>query len=162
MSKCRRCSECPDSKHHWLDNPHFGDAVETLDDDTSPSALMHTHVCKHCDVLGDECVDCDGDGCCSCDGEGVVEVKVTYPTTEGTIPRSRHCPHVVTRTRVGVTPDGWPVYRCEQCGTRYRPCASCRGEGVASVWLAGESGTAGEPPDCPQCVGRGIVECPRT
>lgn len=63
---CRQCSEC-DGNHHWLDNSEcYGP------DDPS-------HVCKHCDALGDECDGCGGSGedfetalCAECGGYGVI------------------------------------------------------------------------------------------
>jgi hypothetical protein len=69
---CRRCSECQDSEHHWIDN----DECSGEDDPA--------HACKHCDALGDECEMCDGEGgrtsedgeqlalCPACKGHGVV------------------------------------------------------------------------------------------
>jgi len=77
---CRRCSECPTNSHHWIDNPSFGDCED--DGDMGPS-----HLCKHCDAVGDQCELCGGDGipfdeegeqttgheCCQdCNGEGVI------------------------------------------------------------------------------------------
>ena len=67
---CRRCSECPDGPHHWID-------AEVSDADDP------THDCKHCDAVGEECGDCEGDGeaeggkgmCPTCDGHGVVLVE---------------------------------------------------------------------------------------
>lgn len=75
---CRRCSECPNSSHHWM--------PETGDDDDGPE-----WGCKHCNAMGDTCPDCYGDGidpndyllpqisgdpnpCPTCDGEGVILV----------------------------------------------------------------------------------------
>jgi len=66
-TKCRRCSECRNNSHHWMDNP---DCYSEAD----PS-----HVCKHCEETGNECEYCCGDGCgdaeqscVNCNGEGVV------------------------------------------------------------------------------------------
>ncbi len=69
---CRRCSECPEGPHHWIDD------FESL---TGIS-------CKHCPAIGVECAHCggtaefgDGDGddqvptvCSVCAGEGIIEV----------------------------------------------------------------------------------------
>ncbi len=72
---CRACSEC-DGNHHWID----GDMVES------------THVCKHCDAIGDQCEACDGGGegdggnglCVACAGYGVIlrAAAVTPPKEE--------------------------------------------------------------------------------
>ena len=77
VTTCRRCSECPNSVHHWLD--YVGDM-----DVDSP-----THSCKHCDAVGHECPACDGEGivtrfagdrdyetgCNLCGGDGVLFVR---------------------------------------------------------------------------------------
>jgi DnaJ-class molecular chaperone len=80
--ECRRCSECEGSTHHWLDNDDFGNAEDDAEGPTGNS-----HVCKHCDVVGDECEECGGSGeqidegggfnfaCPTCVGEGVVPAK---------------------------------------------------------------------------------------
>lgn len=83
---CRRCSECPNSPHHWLDNSECCGPED-------PS-----HVCKHCPATGMECPDCDGTGikdfdgfdrgpdeplCPMCSGYGVIEVGTD--TTEAMI-----------------------------------------------------------------------------
>lgn len=73
---CRRCNECAESAHHWLDN---GDFENSKDNANKPTG--NSHVCKHCDAVGDECEDCDGIGdsggivCKQCNGEGVVVAK---------------------------------------------------------------------------------------
>lgn len=75
-SKCRRCSECRDSEHHWMPNPDFGD--DWYEDAEHPEA---EYICKHCDALGEECRECEGHGsphgsedeCEQCWGEGIVE-----------------------------------------------------------------------------------------
>lgn len=61
--QCPRCSECPGSSHHWLD---------CFDDDEDDINSPHSHACKHCSAVGNECDECDGEGCEACDGEGVV------------------------------------------------------------------------------------------
>lgn len=76
MKKCRRCSECDGMSHHWIPNSDFGN------DDEPEEISEAEYVCKHCDVLGEDCLHCFGDGdepgldrqepCCVCDGEGVV------------------------------------------------------------------------------------------
>jgi hypothetical protein len=72
MSECRRCGECRDREHHWLDNPDFGADPEWLAEYEDAGNPEHSHVCKHCDAYGDECEYCEGEGCEECDGEGVV------------------------------------------------------------------------------------------
>lgn len=76
--KCRRCFECKGRSHHWMENTeaeHPEDAE---------------YLCKHCEIKGTECPDCDGDGysrkpslgdepCELCKGEGVLEMEVTSP-----------------------------------------------------------------------------------
>jgi hypothetical protein len=65
--------------HHWVYNGSFGDESEEAENNAV------THICKHCEVVGNECGECDGDGysrkaslgdepCAGCDGEGVVVV----------------------------------------------------------------------------------------
>ncbi len=65
--KCRRCSECEGSDHHWLQSFPFYD-------------------CKHCEAKGLECPACSGTGeggdcdvgatplCQTCGGSGVIPV----------------------------------------------------------------------------------------
>ena len=53
---CRRCSECIGCEHHWIADP-------------TPE---RDYVCKHCDAMGDMCLECSGDGCESCKDSGVV------------------------------------------------------------------------------------------
>lgn len=53
-SECRRCSECPDSEHHWLDNGDFGNG------DAQGAYIGAQYVCKHCPALGVECLECHG------------------------------------------------------------------------------------------------------
>lgn len=74
---CRRCDQCPNSTHHWIDY------VGEIDIDST------SHSCKHCDAVGIECPACDGEGivtlfrdgqdyeneCRLCDGEGVLLVR---------------------------------------------------------------------------------------
>lgn len=68
--ECRRCSECPDGPHHWIDDGY----------------TLTGWTCKHCEAIGVQCYHCAGEGmvpenygpgeltCPSCHGEGVVEV----------------------------------------------------------------------------------------
>lgn len=76
---CRRCSECRGCSHHWLENEDFGG--DESDDNENPTG--NDYVCKHCDVVGNECPVCHGEGylnlsdtdvsdCKRCDGSGVV------------------------------------------------------------------------------------------
>lgn len=80
---CRRCDDCVDMSHHWVENTAFGDDEERIENNST------THLCKHCDAMGnecDECGGCGGDGevdadgewntfpCAECGGEGVVLV----------------------------------------------------------------------------------------
>lgn len=79
-TKCRRCTECRNSSHHWIDNPEFG----VCEEGEHPG---HQFCCKHCPMLGDECPVCYGDGqgepkddgpypqyhdCLECSGDGVI------------------------------------------------------------------------------------------
>ena len=90
MSECRRCSDCRGNTHHWLENPDAGNDPAESEHDPE-----RTHVCKHCDAVGDECDECGGSGrgecvgrdedgscdyenCCVCDGEGVIVVESTF------------------------------------------------------------------------------------
>ena len=65
--KCRRCSECPNSEHHWMENTSFGDPLDGIGE----------YICKHCSIQGTECVKCGGQGttdepdelCGDCGGE---------------------------------------------------------------------------------------------
>ena len=70
--KCRRCTECKESEHHWIPDSRFGDGSTRGE---------HEWVCKHCPARGDECDVCEGYGvtdlhninawCIACKGEGV-------------------------------------------------------------------------------------------
>lgn len=79
---CRRCSECPNSRHHWMD------CCEEIE--TAEGTVIFDRICKHCELLGTDCEACGGDGCMdtggvtpqgqfindhcpACDGYGVVE-----------------------------------------------------------------------------------------
>lgn len=53
---CRRCGDCRDARHHWVDE------------------MEVTHRCKHCGALGSVCPECMGEGCDACGEEGVTEV----------------------------------------------------------------------------------------
>jgi hypothetical protein len=92
---CRRCSECADRDHHWLDNGDFGSDPEDAEDPTG-----NLYVCKHCDAVGDDCAACEGSGelmdeeacniteCPACAGVGIVESKPRsyediFPREEG-------------------------------------------------------------------------------
>lgn len=86
---CRRCSECEGMSHHWMENTSFGDDDEIKENNST------THLCKHCDAMGDECEECFGDGydplapedeedpapCQNCNGEGVLLVAVGKSST---------------------------------------------------------------------------------
>ncbi len=79
---CKRCSECADAEHHWIDN----------DECNGPGDP--THACKHCDAVGDECETCGGEGgrysedghylggCPACKSHGVI-VRGAGPRTGG-------------------------------------------------------------------------------
>jgi hypothetical protein len=78
---CRRCSECPNSSHHWIPESPIGDDGDDFDEGPEWG-------CKHCNAFGDTCPSCYGDGidpndylpqisgdpnpCPDCDGEGVI------------------------------------------------------------------------------------------
>jgi DnaJ-class molecular chaperone len=76
VTKCRRCTDCQLTKHHWLNNPGFAD------DEAESSDIEF--ICKHCPATGSECRKCHGSGqfkeprsafsdiCPVCDGEGVL------------------------------------------------------------------------------------------
>jgi hypothetical protein len=84
---CRRCSECQEAEHHWIENPDFGYGEE-IDGFAPPEHPDYSHACKHCEALGGQCPECDGDGtvgvprfesddteetCARCKGVGVIE-----------------------------------------------------------------------------------------
>jgi hypothetical protein len=68
--------------HHWVENTSFADDDEIEENNST------THLCKHCDAMGQECLVCFGDGydatepedaehpapCPHCGGEGVLLV----------------------------------------------------------------------------------------
>jgi hypothetical protein len=67
--KCRRCVDCEDREHHWIEA--YGEDIEHAE-----------YACKHCEALGVACSHCFGEGdepdsddeeeCSVCNGEGVV------------------------------------------------------------------------------------------
>ncbi len=68
---CRRCSECSQSLHHWIELPVICPTKGPLCD----------YSCKHCDAAADACEACWGDGaseagirCDDCDGLGVIPI----------------------------------------------------------------------------------------
>jgi len=67
---CRRCSECQNSEHYWLEGYWRPDGDKSQDP-------IFGYVCKHCETVGDDCNDCGGDGCESCNGVGIVVVNGT-------------------------------------------------------------------------------------
>ena len=71
MTKCRRCAECEDFSHHWMDNSNFGNDPTNPDGEENYNTEA-THVCKHCPACGNECELCQGGGCANCDGEVVL------------------------------------------------------------------------------------------
>lgn len=73
--RCRSCHECKGYQHHWITNGGFGDFSQP------PAVRDHSHTCKHCNAMGDECETCGGEGaepdletasCRDCLGEGVI------------------------------------------------------------------------------------------
>lgn len=85
IPECRRCSECANSIHHWIDC-----CEET---ETAEGTVIFDRICKHCECLGTACEECDGTGfgdlipgyvqageivgpdcspCEACKGEGVI------------------------------------------------------------------------------------------
>jgi len=77
VGPCRRCSVCEGMTHHWMDN-------EDCSGPDDPS-----HVCKHCDAVGDFCDECDGAGCAHCNGDGVLLMTpndVAQPTARPEVP----------------------------------------------------------------------------
>ena len=42
---CRKCEECKDLDHHWIENSDFGDEGEE-----NNACDM---ICKHCEALGE-------------------------------------------------------------------------------------------------------------
>ena len=68
---CRRCSECANSRHHWIE---CCEAVETGE----AGEVIFDRICKHCECLGTVCEECETRGvvdigCANCEGYGVVE-----------------------------------------------------------------------------------------
>lgn len=67
--ECRRCGDCRDSSHHWIEKPLY--------------------ICKHCRAIGEECLACRGydEGesptTCVCGAEGVVQIGVRTKEQEG-------------------------------------------------------------------------------
>jgi hypothetical protein len=51
MTECRRCSECPNEKHHWMV------ILAEVDEDTGDVTIP----CKHCDAItpGIDCEACN-------------------------------------------------------------------------------------------------------
>lgn len=49
--RCRRCSECPDGPHHFIENLDF--------DDESKLDEVDEYTCKHCEVTAAMCEQCD-------------------------------------------------------------------------------------------------------
>ena len=82
---CRKCAECRELDHHWVDNSDFGD-----EDEENNACDM---ICKHCEALGDACDNCSGTGddwgepCAECDGNGVC-LKVDGKTDESEKPKA--------------------------------------------------------------------------
>lgn len=77
-AKCRRCSECANSTHHWMENSEYGNHEGPIQPHEAEFC------CKHCPATGDECPDCSGEGigplddpCETCGGAGVVERDAT-------------------------------------------------------------------------------------
>lgn len=56
-TKCRRCSECPDAKHHWLPECHLGEEPYWC--------------CKHCDYR------CESVSCEACGEEVPIDIAKT-------------------------------------------------------------------------------------
>lgn len=62
---CRRCGECRESEHHWID----------------ANSPLFDYRCKHCDAVASDCPDCCGSGqedmhadgtpCETCGGPGM-------------------------------------------------------------------------------------------
>lgn len=77
--QCRRCSECPDSDHHWIDGGPADDCPHG-----APSSLdckeclanMPDFVCKHCPATAVGCEMCDGlePDCRFCGATGAIEI----------------------------------------------------------------------------------------
>jgi hypothetical protein len=80
---CRRCADCPNSQHHWMEELTY--APGDNEDDPEDGDPIAAYTCKHCSVLGNECESCDGVGafgdgkedpeiCPTCCGSGIVVV----------------------------------------------------------------------------------------
>lgn len=68
LGGCRRCSDCAGERHHWTEDPRV----------TDPSDWA----CRHCDVRGVSCPDCEleeREDCDLCGGCGVVEIAEYIP-----------------------------------------------------------------------------------
>ena len=72
LDNCRKCTECENTSHHWMEN-----TLPWYEGDEYDSAF----ICKHCTAVGMRCPCCDGDGvdrelgpddCRECKGEGAV------------------------------------------------------------------------------------------
>lgn len=83
MTTCRACSEC-DGHHHWL----YGEGG--FDPETGEPIAEYG--CKHCDALGDPCIECGAEpelddeprnrDCPSCNGRGIVVVAMRTDNDE--------------------------------------------------------------------------------
>lgn len=65
--KCRRCSECGGSEHHWIED--LEEPPQGFEDDPEWESRW-THVCKHCDAVALMCFRCV---------DGVIEVAPGVP-----------------------------------------------------------------------------------
>ena len=95
MGECRRCTECPDSEHHWLEDGY---------------GLS----CKHCEAIADCCLECVCDpyeGCVVCRGE------VAHNVRPG--PRGGVC------AECGCTDDFGCSEGCSWVNAEHTLCSSC-------------------------------------
>ena len=73
MTQCRRCAECQNSFHHWIEDPLF-----------DGEKVVAEYSCKHCDALGMDCTACEDFDLCErpqcecpvCGGDGIMVVGV--------------------------------------------------------------------------------------
>ena len=87
---CRRCSECEGMSHHWIADPR-----DPTEGDWKPG----DYACKHCEVRGDGCENCDDDGCPACNYECVIPLGAEPPSEPAERPTDLH--QAIMNIRIG-------------------------------------------------------------